>query len=65
MSEPIRIPPETVREKIEAGSAMLVCGYDDPEKCKQNNLAGSVDYGEFTSRLPSIPKEQEIIFYCA
>ena len=65
MTEPIRILPEAVRQKVEDGSALLVCGYDDPDKCKQNHLEGSVDSGEFTSRLPSIPKEKEIIFYCA
>ena len=65
MTEPTRISPEVVREKVQAGSALLVCSYDDPEKCKQNHLEGGMFYGDFTSRLSSLTKGQEIIFYCA
>ena len=65
MTEPTRIPPEEVRQKVQAGSALLVCGYDDSEKCSKNHLEGAMFYGDFTSRVASIPNDQEIIFYCA
>lgn len=65
MTEPIRVAPEEIRQKVEAGSALLVCGYDDPDKFRQNHLAGGMSYGDFTSRVSSIPKSQEIVFYCA
>ena len=65
MTEAIRIPPESVRQKVKDGSALLVCGYDDPEKCKQNHLESAMDYGDFTTQLSTISKDQEIIFYCA
>jgi hypothetical protein len=61
--EPIRIPPEEVREKVQAGSALFVCGYDNPATFKANQLEGGISYEEFTSRLPAISKAQEIIFY--
>jgi len=65
MAEAERIPPETVRQKVENGSALLVCAYDDQEKCRNNHLEDAIFYNEFTSRLPSTPKDREIIFYCA
>ena len=65
MTKPIRVEPEEIRQKVETGSALLVCGYDDPDKFRQNHLEGGMSYGDFTSRLSSIPKSQEIVFYCA
>jgi rhodanese-related sulfurtransferase len=65
MPEPIRIPPEAVREKVASGAALLVCAYDDPDKFKNNHLEGALSLDEFTSRLPSLTKDREIIFYCA
>ena len=65
MTEPIRIPPQEVQKKLQSGSALLVCGYDNPEKFKENQLQGGISYEEFTSRLPALSKDQEIIFYCA
>ncbi|MGD8229880.1 MAG: rhodanese-like domain-containing protein [Desulfobacteraceae bacterium] len=65
MADPIRIPPEEVREKVTSGNAILVCGYDDPDKFAQNHLEGAISFAEFKSRLPSLSKDQEIIVYCA
>jgi len=49
---------------VDAGSALLVCAYDDEEKFKKNHLQGAMSLGEFKARLPSLTKDQEIIFYC-
>ena len=65
MAEAERIAPETVRQKVKEGPALLVCGYDDDEKCRNNHLEDAIFYNEFTAQLPSIPKDQEIVFYCA
>lgn len=65
MAEPIRIPPEEVREKVTNGNALFVCGYDDADKFRANHLEGAISFDEFKSKLPSIEKDQEIIFYCA
>jgi rhodanese-related sulfurtransferase len=55
---------QEVRKKVEQGSGLLVCAYDDEDKFKRNHLAGAISLAEFRSR-PSIDKDQEIIFYCA
>lgn len=65
MAEAIRISPEEVRKKITAGSALLVCAYEDDEMCKRVNLEGAIFLTEFRSKLLSLPKDQELIFYCA
>ena len=65
MGEATRISPEEVRRKITSGSALLVCAYEDDEKCRRLHLEGAMFLTEFRSKLPALPKDQEIIFYCA
>ncbi len=65
MSEPERIGPEDTHEKLKAGTAVLVCSYDSEEKFKTMPLEGAISLSAFQSKLPSLPKDQEIIFYCA
>ena len=65
MSEPERVGPKEIAEKLEAGAALLVCAYDDEEKFKRFHLEGAISLNEFRSRLGALPKNQEVIFYCA
>ena len=65
MEEPVRVPPEEVRQKVSSGAALLVCAYEDEEKFKMFHLQGAISLTEFRSRLTSLPKDQEVIFYCA
>ena len=65
MTEPTRLSPQQTREKVFAGSALLVCAYEDNDKFKNNHLDGAISFSEFQSQLPSLSKEQEIVFYCA
>ena len=60
-----RIAVEEARRKVAAGEALLVCAYGDAVKCKQLELEGSITLSELESRQPSLPKDTEIIFYCA
>ena len=60
-----RISPREARALLDSDSALLVCAYDDEEKCRTNHLEGSISLKEFESRLPSISDDQQIIFYCA
>jgi hypothetical protein len=65
MAEPVRIPPEEVRPKVTSGTALLVCGYDDDDKFRANHLEGAISFADFKSKLPSLSKDQAIVFYCA
>jgi rhodanese-related sulfurtransferase len=65
MTEPERVTPREIVEKVNAGAALLVCAYDNEEKFKALRLEGAISLSEFKSRLHALPKDQEIIFYCA
>jgi rhodanese-related sulfurtransferase len=65
MTEPERISPKEAYEKWKAGAAILVCAYEDDKKFKALHLDGAISFNEFRSKLPSLSKDQEIIFYCA
>lgn len=65
MAEPIRVSPKEAREKTTSGSAMLVCAYDSDDKFKANHLEGAISMSDFRGKLSSLPKNKEIIFYCA
>jgi hypothetical protein len=63
MTEPKRITPEEVHQRLKAGKALLVCAYEDEAKFKMMSLQGAISFNEFKSKLPSLTKDQEIIFY--
>jgi rhodanese-related sulfurtransferase len=65
MAEPLRIPPEEVREKVLSGEAIFVCAYEDEEKFRKMHLEGAVSFNEFKAKADSLAKKQELIFYCA
>jgi rhodanese-related sulfurtransferase len=61
----VRIAPKEAYEKVKAGQALLVCGYEDDEKFRAMRLEMAVPFSEFEKMQPSLPKDREIIFYCA
>ncbi len=63
MTEPVRIPAEEARKKVTSGEAILVCAYEDEEKFRKMHLEDAISLQEFKTRLPSLSREQEIIFY--
>jgi len=60
-----RINPMAAHERVQSGKALLVCGYDSEEKYRDNHLEGATSFFELEARKSRIPKDQEIIFYCA
>ncbi len=65
MARVTRITPEETFQKLRAGRAMLVCAYESEEQCRNPQLDGAVFLSEFRAKLPALPKDQEIVFYCA
>jgi hypothetical protein len=49
---------------MDAGQAILVCGYEPDEKFQAMHLQGAESFHHFRDRLAHIKKEQEVIFYC-
>ena len=60
-----RISVEEARRKVGANQALLVCAYEDEAKCRAVNLDGSMSLTAFQAKAASLPKSQEIIFFCA
>ena len=65
MSELIVITPDDVHSRVRAGTALLVCAYDEEEKFAKFRLEGAIPLKELETQLPKLPKDREIIFYCA
>ena len=65
MSNVERISVQEARKKTQANQALLVCAYEDDAKCKALDLEGSISFTDFQSKAASLPKNQEIIFFCA
>ncbi len=61
---PERINAKQAREDLRAG-AMLVCAYNDTEKCEGFGIDPAIPYPELASRLDAVPESQELIFFCA
>ncbi|MBW3596708.1 MAG: rhodanese-like domain-containing protein [Planctomycetes bacterium] len=60
-----RIGPQEAKQHVESGDALLVCAYDSDEKFQKNRLEGAISLDDFRSQADSVPKDREIIFYCA
>jgi hypothetical protein len=63
MADIERISAQQTHAKAESNQALLVCAYDDEAKCRKLNLEGSISFASFKSRVNSLAKSQEIIFY--
>jgi rhodanese-related sulfurtransferase len=60
-----RIDSQTAHRDLDAGTALIVCAYPSREKFEQNHLEGAIALDDFESRAKKLPKDREIIFYCA
>jgi hypothetical protein len=63
MADIERISAQQAHAKATSNQTLLVCAYEDEAKCRMVNLEGSMSFSSFKSRVNSLPKSQEIIFY--
>ena len=64
MNQAPRISVAEARRRVKAGS-LLVCAYDDENTCRQHHLDGALHMAALQTRVATLPKETEIVFYCA
>lgn len=64
MAEAQRITAAETRQKVQTGKALLVCAYANEAAFARYHLDGAISLAAFQARVGSLPKEQEIIFYC-
>lgn len=65
MSDTTLISASDAHHRTADGSALLVCAYESDEKFRNVHLEGAMAFSEFKSKLGSIDRDKEIIFYCA
>jgi hypothetical protein len=65
MPQVSRISVHEAHEAVSSGKALLVCAYEQDEKCDQVALEGAMPLSQFQQRAPSLSKEQAVIFFCA
>jgi hypothetical protein len=67
MSPIERIPPEEAFEEVSSGEALLVCAYDDDEKCRKMQLENSLTLDELEEllRKGEVSLDRRLILYCA
>jgi hypothetical protein len=59
-----RISAQDAYRRAQSG-ALLVCAYEDDAKCAKMALDGSISLKSLEARASTLPKTQELIFYCA
>ena len=65
MTEITRVAPKEIYPRVKSGDSLLVCAYDSEETFRSMFLEGAISLKEFKARVSQLPKDQEIIFYCA
>jgi len=60
-----RMATAQAHSMVQSGEAIFACAYEDPAKYEKLKLEGSVSLQDLQARLPSLPKNQPIILYCA
>jgi hypothetical protein len=64
MAEIERVDVADARGRVQARQALLVCAYTDDAKFNSARLEGAIPLASFETRAATLPKEQEVIFYC-
>jgi rhodanese-related sulfurtransferase len=58
------ISAEQARRDMQAG-ALLINGYDVPEKWEMSRVPGAISYLDFAEQAQDLPRDTELMFYCA
>ncbi|MGH7264327.1 MAG: ArsR family transcriptional regulator [Candidatus Rokuibacteriota bacterium] len=65
MARAERIEVQDARRRVQSGDALLVCAYDDESRCDRVKLDGAISLADLRARAGTLPKSQELIFFCA
>lgn len=66
MAEPARVTPRDVKSRMDGPNPpLLVLGYDDEASFRMYRLEGAIPFSEFQARAGALPRDQELVFYCA
>jgi hypothetical protein len=65
MAEVARVAPQEIYPRVKSGDCLLVCAYDNEDTFRSMRLEGAMSLQAFKGQVGSIPKDREIVFYCA
>jgi bifunctional DNA-binding transcriptional regulator/antitoxin component of YhaV-PrlF toxin-antitoxin module len=60
-----RISAGDARRRVAEGRAVLVCAYEDEDRCRRLKLQGAHTLRELEAGMANLSRNQELIFYCA
>jgi len=61
-----RISARALHRRLEKDDGtLLVCAYESDDRFREMEIEGAIPWSAFQSRLPSLPLDQPIVFYCA
>lgn len=63
MINPARISPDEVRARQQQDESVLLINIYPQHVFDRSHLDGAISYQDFTSRLPTLPKETALVFY--
>lgn len=64
MAEIQRIGVADARTKVQAKAALHICAYLDDARWNRARLDGAIPLVSLEARAATLPKSQELIFYC-
>ncbi len=59
-----RVSVAEARKRLSSSDALVVCAYEDQDKCEKIRLAGALTYNELKAMETSLSTARELIFYC-
>ena len=60
-----KIDAQQVQDRLSSGDALLVCAYEDEQKCRSMRFGGALTLQEFERRKPTLDRSGDILLYCA
>ena len=59
-----RLDPGEARRDVDSGDALLVCAYDDEEKCQNYALPNALLLSELSAKEKTLPKDRDHFLLC-
>ena len=60
-----KISAEQALNDLHEAATYLVNGYEEEQKWNDTRVPGAISYAEYKQLTVDIPKETELMFYCA
>lgn len=58
-----RVSPSEARRLVEEEDALLVCAYDNEDKCDEIALPGSMPFPRLEDKQESLSRDRHLVFY--